>query len=385
MSHTYLFNPNSPLVLRTGRPFDQAGDPISLNFPLPSTLAGACRTAMGDEAEPAIDYSQENARNRLLETAVHGPLAAIIDNGNITPLLPKPADAVYLKQGKTASGKLYCLMPGELAAEEQCDLPQGLQPLFLEQDIKSKPVAGCSWWSIDNMTQWLLGSKPTCSLSALGWSGPQLESRCHVALEPETLSATDGQLFQTQGLDFGSTKICEKEHLGWHSAQYGMLAHLPKGQIQSAFRRLGGEGRLAHIEQADTAWPSIPAELEQRLKRSQHIRLVLVTPALFIHGWRPAWIDKTTLQGSPPNLPDITLKLCATANQRWEAVSGWDLAKNRPRAVRRMAPPGSVYWFEVIKGEEHLSRLWLNPVSDQTQNRLDGFGLAIPGIWEKTT
>ncbi len=382
MSHTYLFNPSSPLVLRTGRPFDQAGDPVSLNFPLPSTLAGACRTAMGDETD--TDYSQATARKQLLETAVHGPLAAIVDNGAITPLFPKPADAVYLKQEKSARRKLYRLTPGELAAEEQCDLPTGLQPLFLEQNIKSKPVAGCSWWSIDNMRQWLLGHKPTCDLSALGWSGPQTESRCHVALEPETLAATDGQLFQTQGVDFGSTKICEKGHLGWHSVQYAILAHLPKGQIQSEFRRLGGEGRLAQIEPAESAWPSIPADLEQRLKQSQRIRLILVTPALFSDGWRPAWIDETTLQGSPPNLPDITLKLCAIANPRWEAVSGWDLVKNRPRAVRRMAPPGSVYWFEVIKGEEQLPKLWLNPVSDQTQDRLDGFGLAIPGIWETT-
>ncbi len=381
MSHTYLFNPSSPLVLRTGRPFDQAGDPVSLNFPLPSTLAGACRTAIGDETD--VNYSQKTTQKHLLETAVHGPLAAIIDNGNITPLLPKPADAVYLKQSKSPHGKLYRLAPGELTAEEQCDLPDGLQPLFLEQNIKSKPVSGCSWWSIDNMTQWLLGHKPTCSLSALGWSGPQADIRCHVALEPETLTATDGQLFQTQGLDFGSKKVCEQDHLGWQSEQYGILAHLPKGQIQSEFRRLGGEGRLAHIEQADTAWPSIPADLETRLKQIQQIRLILVTPALFMHGWRPAWIDETTLQGSPPNLPDITLKLCATANPRWEAVSGWDLVKNRPRAVRRMTPPGSVYWFEVIKGEEHLPRLWLNPVSDQVQDRLDGFGLAIPGIWEK--
>ncbi len=53
-STAYLFEPKSPLVFRTGRPFDQAGDPVSLDFPLPSTLAGACRTAVGDAKK--IDF-----------------------------------------------------------------------------------------------------------------------------------------------------------------------------------------------------------------------------------------------------------------------------------------------------------------------------------------
>lgn len=383
MTNTYLFDPKSPLVLRTGRPFDQAGDPVSLDFPLPSTLAGACRTAIGDET--GIEYSEVEARNQLLSQAVHGPLAATIQGGNVTALFPKPADALYLKDEGTDKGKLYCLLPGGMESEEQCDLPSGLQPVFLEQDIKSKPVAGSVWWSVDNMAQWLSGKKPTCDLAALGWGGPQTEMRTHVALEPETLAATDGQLFQTQGLDFGSPRISEQNHMGWCTQRYGILAHLPDASISSKFRRLGGEGRLAHIQQVDTVWPTIPYDLDKKLKQSRYIRLILVTPALFKHGWRPGWIDEGTLQGTPPGHSDITLKLHAVANQRWEAISGWDLADNKARAVRRMAPPGSVYWFEVIDGKDNLAKLWLHPVSDQNQDCLDGFGLAIPGIWEKKT
>ncbi|MGB5686218.1 MAG: type III-B CRISPR module-associated Cmr3 family protein, partial [Candidatus Electrothrix sp.] len=91
----YLFDPKSPLVFRTGRPFDQAGDPVSLDFPLPSTLAGACRTAIGDADN--MDFSKDG--HTLKKIPVHGPLAAqIMKDGPAQPLFPKPADAVYMRQ-----------------------------------------------------------------------------------------------------------------------------------------------------------------------------------------------------------------------------------------------------------------------------------------------
>jgi CRISPR-associated protein Cmr3 len=48
-----------------------------------------------------------------------------------------------------------------------------------------------------------------------------------------------------------------------------------------------------------------------------------------------------------------------------------------------MVPAGAVYWFEVIAGQEHLPELWLQPISDDKQDRKDGYGLTLPGIWKK--
>ncbi|MCI5151171.1 MAG: hypothetical protein D3916_17615, partial [Candidatus Electrothrix sp. MAN1_4] len=115
---------------------------------------------------------------------------------------------------------------------------------------------------------------------------------------------------------------------------------------------------------------------------------------------RPGWIEETSdgLIGSPPCCPKIKLQLKAFISLRWEAVSGWDLVRNpqnkgkdtaekkgpgAARAVRRMVPAGAVYWFEVMAGHEHLPELWLQPISDDEQDRNDGYGLALPGIWKK--
>jgi CRISPR-associated protein Cmr3 len=380
MKNAYFFDPKSPLVFRTGRPFDQAGDPQTLAFPLPSTLAGACRTAWGDQRD--VDFSDRQAREELLKRVGYGPLAASITDNQVEPLFPRPADALYLKNADQSG--IHRLLPNDIEAQQYCDLPDGLRPVYLEHDIKSKPVPGDSWWTQAHMETWLLGKTPAVAVDQLGWRGPAIDYRTHVALEPCSLAADDGKLFQTQGLDFAAPKKTQTAHHGWQDIRYGLLAHMPESTIKNTCRRVGGEGRITAIQALENAWPSISNVLAVALEGSHFIRLILVTPALFEAGWRPAWINASTLQGSPPAHDNITLKLCAFANQRWEALSGWDLAEHKPRAVRRMVPAGSVYWFEVLEGQQHIADLWLQPVSDATQDRTDGFGLVLPGIWETT-
>jgi CRISPR-associated protein Cmr3 len=48
-----------------------------------------------------------------------------------------------------------------------------------------------------------------------------------------------------------------------------------------------------------------------------------------------------------------------------------------------MVPAGSVYFFEVIEGNaQELSKLWLKSVCDNEQDKKDGFGLALFGIYK---
>jgi CRISPR-associated protein Cmr3 len=70
--------------------------------------------------------------------------------------------------------------------------------------------------------------------------------------------------------------------------------------------------------------------------------------------------------------------------ERWQAVSGWDMVARKPKAIRRVTPAGSVYWFEIVKAtEDWAKKLWLTPISDSEQDRRDGFGLVLPGIWKE--
>src|SRR5262249_53302378 len=101
---------------------------------------------------------------------------------------------------------------------------------------------------------------------------------------------------------------------------------------------------------------------------------------VFSRGWLPGWLDRHK-PGVAADI-DIKLTLRGVAMNRWRPVSGWDLEAKHPKAIRRLAPAGSVYFFEA-KGEtaEFVERAWLAPVSDDEQAGRDGFGLAVWGIW----
>ncbi len=88
--------------------------------------------------------------------------------------------------------------------------------------------------------------------------------------------------------------------------------------------------------------------------------------------------------GSTPGTIDVQLKLFGVLNERWKALARFALdPQNRgARPLRRMVPAGSMYFFEVQQGDAALlADLWLQSVSDGEQERRDGFGLAVWGIW----
>ena len=82
----------------------------------------------------------------------------------------------------------------------------------------------------------------------------------------------------------------------------------------------------------------------------------------------------------------MKVKIAAACIGRPLVVSGWDVAKNQPKATRRLAPAGSVY-FVGLDGtpeaiETWVRNVWLACVSDDPRDSLDGFGLAMVGTWE---
>ena len=133
-------------------------------------------------------------------------------------------------------------------------------------------------------------------------------------------------------------------------------------------------------EEAETTGWNCPAGIRSALATATKVRMVLATPAVFKDGWKPGWLT-TGLEG---DLSGVKLKLVGASNGRWKAVSGWSLAPPRgPKPIRRMVPAGSVYFFEVEKPGDAapLADLWLQSVSDDQQERRDGFGLALWGTW----
>jgi len=212
---------------------------------------------------------------------------------------------------------------------------------------------------------------------------PEKDARVHVKIVDERGVADDGMLFETIGLDFAAKRKAVGDQVRI-AARMDSDGGCP---MVDTFHPFGGERRLAHWKSSDshTGW-TCPDEIKTSLGESENIRMVLATPAIFSGGWIPGWLEEKNghLVGSPPGKSDgLVLRLVSACVDRWKPLSGWSLETRGPKAIRRVVPAGSVYFFERLKGSaaDVAETCWLQSVSDDPQDRLDGFGLAIWGSW----
>ena len=215
-----------------------------------------------------------------------------------------------------------------------------------------------------------------------------------MSIDPTTRAALTGALFQTEGLDLdaspaafrsGAAGLVETGTPDAGGASAGRLRLLVRcaEALDATLVHLGGKRRLAALEpEPEDRWPVPPPGWLERIRRAGRLCLTLLTPAPFSAGYRPGWLDDT-LTGSPPDARRLTLRLRAAAVRRWQPHSGWDLAGGRPRPTRKLVTAGATYWFDVLGNcdTDALAALWLASICDKEQDRLDGFGLALPGPW----
>lgn len=222
------------------------------------------------------------------------------------------------------------------------------------------------------------------------------ETRTHTAIDESTKAAKDQQLFSTESIVL--------------PPDVSLIARLnPPDKIRfqekiDEVHSLGGKRRLAHFqdvtedESTQKIW-SCPDRVVEAVRKSvgnqskpTYLRMVLATPAFFSKGWIPGWLNENLVSTDKLALhdkaADIKLQLRWACVPRWEAVSGWSYRKREPKAVRRMVPAGSVYFFEVQDGDpvEFVKQYWLQSMSDKDRrlaffDKQDGYGLATWGIW----
>lgn len=361
---TYLIEPQAPLVIRSGRPFDDQAGADSARFPPPSTLAGTLRTAHADSTGKPLSLD-------LAKIAVAGPLPVKLDAAGQPAglLVPKPADALYFWANENKEKRLLRVAPQRLHKGEGCDLPKGLLPLQLTEPVQGKPAGGPRWWSWQDLLKWRAGKELDFkTVERDGWTPLADEIRTHIGIQRETQAAESGKLFQTAGLSFWE-KPADDDKLP--NSSIGLVGRIA-GEIANGVVTLGGERRLSAIKLADDQlWPSLPGEQVESIRQAGGLSLTLLTPGLFAAGWRP------------PELPG--LRLVAAALERWLPHSGWDLAKKQARAGRKLVPAGAVYWYAIDDptgiDDAALANLWLSPLGEHEQDCRDGFGLVLPQPW----
>jgi CRISPR-associated protein Cmr3 len=201
-------------------------------------------------------------------------------------------------------------------------------------------------------------------------------------MEPDLKVGREGALFTTRGLEFTNHSYASSKK-GLHNAlrlalwlevQSKNTTFYP---IQEGLASMGGERRVVHWHKSSLPFPSCPEDLAQQISINGFCRLILLTPACFQKGYLPdlaTWADNGIL----PVLQAILV-------QRPQIVSGWDLDKQGAKATRRLAPAGSIFFLKLpgtpAERLAWITHIWGRCVSDQEQDRLDGFGLAVLGNW----
>ena len=225
-------------------------------------------------------------------------------------------------------------------------------------------------------------------LNTLGIDGPTQVVRTHVRIAPETQTAAEAMLFQTDGYEYVGTgwspdAAYEKPNGRSPLANRAPLSLLvdTDAELRGGVDTLGGEARLVSWHQIAGALPRCPGELVKAVQAAQACRLVLASPAMFAGGYLP---DFTWLRAQFPNLK---IEVAAALVTRYDVISGWDFAIQKPKATRRLVPAGSVYYLTLKDStpadiDAFVRAVWFQNISDDEQTRRDGFGLAIVGTWD---
>jgi CRISPR-associated protein Cmr3 len=369
MSTTWIglrLDPLDTLFFRDGRPFD-AAIRASGGLPTPQTLAGAIRTAL--LARTGFDFAKfakvrkanpEQLRNSLrdcgaqegiVDACFRGPwLALESSDKTVSPLLPMPETLKRGKNGGWSVAKPVASVPG-------WDDPDGLKPLW--RTVPADPKADAELLTLAGLRKFLGGNAEGIAPDIDTVKRDDLMAADHrigIEIDKDTLTSADGMLYAISLLAMrpqrkGQPEVCLYAEI---ELPTDVAKHLDDTLVP-----FGGEGKYVKVTTVkEQDWPSAV--------NATRSMWYLATPTFFPPTGRP--------------LPMVA-GLTAAASGAGVPVSGWDVARNGPRATRFAVPAGAVYF---VNGDcSPVNFLNADPESDSL--RQEGWGFALPGTWEGMT
>lgn len=381
MADYRFIRPLDVLYLRGNRLFDGAGaHGVALMPPWPSLFAGALRSRMlvdhgmnpahfASGPRPAgaigacLGTPAEPGDFRIAEFCV-----ARRTKEGVDACLPLPADLVA--QGLDSA--LY-LQPSALHPALQSSYPLPLCPL-LQTDQQAKPRKGL-FLNSAGIEAYLAGlplaPAAHCHEQHQLW---QFDQRLGIALNSSRRTAEEGQLYTAETVSMAPG-------CGFLVGVDGADGLLP----ENGLLRLGGDGRGATLERCRF---SAPRPDWRRIAAEGRFRLVLTTPGVFQNGWLPPGLVEA--DGHWLWRPEgLNAELQAACVPRGEVVSGWDVARHRPKTALKVVPVGAVYFFDGFSGDvAHLEKLMtqgLWPLIDNPDpgRRAEGFNNFMIAAWPR--
>ena len=396
MTASWIIQPRDGMAVRDGRPNDGRSQSRSMAFPLPQTVAGAVRTRLGSQGGGAFSLDPEVAK--AIEVAGPLLLRRRLGSSQAELLLPAPGDALWAGSRSGERRDILPLVPLYEEIHRGGDVPSGVQSglnavgLPSSAHLPGKPPLGTpAFWTWNHLRTWLLGEPLSADeVYRSGERGLEQDQRVHVAIDPQTGTYVEGALFGEPRLTFRSQASRALVDVSELSLTFKVGSNPSGRELQGGIGHMGGKNLLLTFEQAERdLWPECPPELLDHVGKtgaSAKIRLVLATPGIFDLGWLPTHLLHL------PDADGVTVHIRAAKVDRPLTLSGWDYAAGSkdgrtgsPKPTRRAVPSGAVYWLELEGPQAHrqewLKNRWLKSIADSEQDRRDGFGLAVMGVW----
>jgi CRISPR-associated protein Cmr3 len=389
--------PFDTLFFRDARPM-QAGAGSGghgANWPLPTIAHESVRTALlrlAGELRPAKTRRGHNQKAIVTEAfrslRTLGPFPC---RGSCI-YLPRPSDLVIGALPGTHESSPVLMAPGP-AQPGRSDLPAGLRPVMSPVRAGKSPLP--AWISAAAFAQSLSGHAP-CIHSEPAPPLFATETRIGIAIDPATGSAKDGALFSAEHLRL-APEVSLWMQASLSSRHPGENRGRSIDDLLGLSFGLGGESRMV------SAHPSV-LRLDIPAPRVDGIRVkwVLATHAVFLGGWRPNWIDQSSLDVQLVSgdlerqagedreshrhrirrMPRIAARLVALRNEKPIYFSGWDLGEQGPKPTLAAMPAGAVYYFEAASEED--ARALVAALHGRTRSDYfgeKGMGLGFCGPW----
>ncbi len=399
MTVRYFVEPLDVLVLRGNKLF---GDPGSFGEsyvpPWPSVAAGAFRSALMVErgydleafARGEIDSDSElgtpSAPGTFTVTGFtlaqrHAECAVV----EIEQLHPVPNDLAVWESG---SGKIHARRIGPVTIEEEISSSASTaQHAVLPQSTRGKLSPG--HWLTGEGWRAHLGESDVDPVRHLRRNSDlwALDNRTGIALDPTERSASDGALFTSEAVALRKPEHAANWSGDGSDGTVGFVVDISGVDEQrlpdSLTLRLGGDGRAAIAKREDSGGTT---DFHYgAISEAGRCRMILITPGLFADGWLPTGV-KASGTDIHFELHGVEGRLVCAAVPRAEVVSGFDIARRRPKPAQRVAPAGSVYWLDDLRASPQALRklaehgLWSEPAENEAR-RAEGFNRLAFATW----
>jgi len=365
----YFIEPSDVLFFRDAKPFGAGDDHLATSIfpPNPRTIAGAFRSMILGSSD--VDW-------KLYKTGGKGTKSIYDQIGTPSGIAQSKYDlkGPFLSYRSKYGCELFTKLPFDTYIQDlrnnrfdsyspiksapfYTDWPvKGFHPLWPPGGMRKDAPKESYWIGSDSKKNYIrshpFGAKIESSIVSF-------EPRIGHKRNPQTTVAEDRHLYQASFFrlrkPFG--------FLVWIS---DAVTSLPKSGCLS----LGGEKRAAYYEHLSEDF-RYDFGLEDNTKR---FKVILMTPAYFSGGWKPANNDWFSLLG-------IKAKLVSVSLGKPMYLGGYNIAKKQQRAIHTFVPAGSVYYFETDNAIKDLKQPFTESINPGMPLDRLGYGQAFLGYW----